>query len=718
MADIITADLVALDATFGQTKDEVIEGLVQLVADAGRTTSPEGLARDVFAREAKTSTGMGNGLAIPHCRSQHVTEATLVFARLAEPVDFGSKDGPADLVFMIAAPAAGDQEHLKLLTKLARALVKKDFTGALRTSESREEVVGLVRGVVAPPATEAAPAAPAAAAAATGAAAAQEAAPATPAASATVPAQQATAGTGSDRYLVAVTSCPTGIAHTYMAAEALEAAGRKAGWPVRVEPQGSAGAEPLDQSVISGASAVIFANDVGVRNKNRFAGLPEINASVKDGIHRADDLVARAIVAADDPNAPRVAAGAGGAGAGGTTSAVATGGGAAGAKAFGIRLRTALLTGVSYMIPFVAAGGLMIALGFLLGGYEVGLGYKDTGDNLGAYVLGNYKLTDLPPGSLSGHALFGSGFMLYLGSVIFQIGAWGFTFLVPALAGYIAFAIADRPGIAPGFIAGYIATQTGGGFIGGIVGGLLAGAVAHWIASLQVPRFVRGLMPVVIIPLLTTLSVGLVMYVLLANPLKWLTTQMTDGLNNMSGGSAVLLGVVLGLMMCFDMGGPVNKTAYLFATAGLAEATTANYRIMAAVMIAGMVPPLALALATTLRPKLFTEPELENGRAAWLLGASFISEGAIPFAAADPFRVIPAIMAGGAVAGGLSELLHVGLHAPHGGIFVLFAVDNKLSFLIALVAGTVVAAALVIVLKGLRGEDYAAEAVDATLVNA
>ena len=382
-----------------------------------------------------------------------------------------------------------------------------------------------------------------------------------------------------------------------------------------------------------------------------------------------------------------------------------------------------MLTGVSYMIPFVAAGGLMIALGFLLGGYEVGLTYTGqgyTGGNLGPFILTHYKLTDLPPGSLTAHthALFGSSFLLYLGAVIFQIGAWGFTFLVPALAGYIAFAIADRPGIAPGFIAGYIATQTGGGFIGGIVGGLLAGAVAHWIASQQVPRFVRGLMPVVIIPLLTTLSVGLVMYVVLANPLKWLTTQMTDGLNNMSGGSAVLLGVVLGLMMCFDMGGPVNKTAYLFATAGLAEATTANYRIMAAVMIAGMVPPLALALATTVRPKLFTEPELENGRAAWLLGASFISEGAIPFAAADPFRVIPAIMAGGAVAGGLSELLHVGLHAPHGGIFVLFAVDNKVSFLIALAAGTVVAAFLVVVLKGLRGEDFAAEAVEGALVSA
>jgi len=498
-----------------------------------------------------------------------------------------------------------------------------------------------------------------------------------------------------------------------MAAEALEAAGTKAGVPVHVEPQGSAGAEPLDPAVIRSASAVIFATDVGVRNKGRFAGLPEINASVKSGIHDADKLVARAIAAADDPNAPRVSeAGQGAGGGGGAETASAMSGG------MFTKLRTALLTGVSYMIPFVAAGGLMIALGFLLGGYEVGLAFRDTGSNLSVYVLSNYKITDLPPGSLSGHALFGSGLLLYLGAVIFTIGGWAFAFLIPALAGYIAFAIADRPGIAPGFVAGYIASQTGAGFIGGIAGGLLAGVVAHWIAQRPVPRFVRGLMPVVIIPLFTTLLVGLLMYILLARPLAWITTQLGHGLNDMSGSSAAILGIVLGLMMCFDLGGPVNKAAYLFATAGLASQTTADFRIMAAVMLTGMVPPLALALATTLRPKLFTEPEIENGRAAWLLGASFISEGAIPFAAADPLRVIPAVMAGGAVTGALSELLHVGLHAPHGGIFVLFAVDNKLMFLIALAAGTAVAAFLVILLKGMRGEDPAAEAVDAALVSA
>jgi PTS system fructose-specific IIC component len=277
---------------------------------------------------------------------------------------------------------------------------------------------------------------------------------------------------------------------------------------------------------------------------------------------------------------------------------------------------------------------------------------------------------------------------------------------VPALAGYIAYAIADRPGIAPGFVMGAIALTTGSGFIGGIAGGVLAGLIAHWLAQRPVPAFVRGLMPVVIIPLVTVVAAGFVMLIVLARPLAWLTGKLTDGLNNMNGGSAVLLGVVLGLMMAFDMGGPLNKTAYVFATTGLTAAATApssapQLKIMAAVMLAGMVPPIALALATVARPGLFTVAERENGKAAWLLGASFITEGAIPFAAADPLRVIPSIMLGSAVTGGLSEALHVSLRAPHGGIFVLFAVGNIAGFLVALLAGVLVAAAAVIALKTL-----------------
>ena len=278
-----------------------------------------------------------------------------------------------------------------------------------------------------------------------------------------------------------------------------------------------------------------------------------------------------------------------------------------------------------------------------------------------------------------------------------------FGFLVPALAGYIAFAIADRPGLAPGFTAGAVAGFVGAGVIGGIVGGLIAGFAALWISSWNVPKWFRGLMPVVVIPLLASLIVGLLMFLLLGRPLADITAGLTNWLNGLSGGSVVLLGIILGLMMCFDLGGPVNKAAYAFATAGLNIAEPASLRIMAAVMAAGMVPPLAMALATTLRPGLFSEPERENGRAAWLLGASFISEGAIPFAAADPFRVIPAMMAGGAVTGGMIMALDVTLKAPHGGIFVFFAIGKLVWFLAALAAGTVVAALAVIAAKQFTG---------------
>src|SRR6185503_16564445 len=270
---------------------------------------------------------------------------------------------------------------------------------------------------------------------------------------------------------------------------------------------------------------------------------------------------------------------------------------------------------------------------------------------------------------------------------------------VPALAGYIAFAIADRPGIAPGFTAGAVAVFLSAGFIGGIIGGLIAGFAALWISKSNVPQWFRGLMPVVIIPLFASLVVGLLMFMLLGRPLAAATTGLTNWLSGLSGTSAVLLGVILGLMMCFDLGGPVNKAAYAFATAGLAAATTASFEIMGAVMAAGMVPPLAMALATVLRPQLFSEPERENGRPAWLLGACFISEGAIPFAAADPFRVIPSMMFGGAITGALCMATGVASRAPHGGIFVLFAIDNKLWFVVAILAGMVAGALAVIAAK-------------------
>jgi PTS system fructose-specific IIC component len=689
---MITPELVRLDVSLGSDKHEVIRALAAQVAQAGRTSNPDGLAQDALAREATSATGLPGGIAIPHCRTEHVDVPTLAFARLSPGTDFGAKDGAADLAFLIAAPAGGDATHLKLLTQLARALVKKGFTDDLRSADTPEEVVTLVSGVLNVPAAAPAKAATAAPAA--------PAAPTAPAAPVREPAPAAPAAAPARRRLVAVTACPTGIAHTYMAAEALEAAAERAGVDIAVETQGSAGASPLPSETIASADAAIFAVDVGVRDRGRFAGKPLVASGVKRPMDDADSMIAEALRYADDPSAPRVEGSGGGDGAG---ASAATGGGGGG-EHWGQRTRRVLMTGVSYMIPFVAAGGLLIALSFLLGGYEIVGPFQD--------ILSKNGLTDLPDPEALGldHALFGSPLMAYLGAVLFVIGKTAFAFFIPALAGYIAYAIADRPGIAPGFVMGGLAAdvmqfgtpQTG--FLGAIVGGVLAGVIAHWIAGRKVPSWARGLMPVLIIPLFTSLVAGFLMIVVFGRPIAWLMDKLTEGLNNMSGANAILLGVILGLMMAFDMGGPLNKVAYSFAAAGVGGAAALasdapQLKIMAAVMLAGMVPPIALALATVVRPQLFTPAERENGKAAWLLGASFITEGAIPFAAADPLRVIPPIMLGSAVTGGLSMALDVSVRAPHGGIFVLFAVGNILGYLFALVVGALVAAAGVILLK-------------------
>lgn len=648
---IIDASLIALDVDLGPDKASVITALAERLAATGRATDADALASSVLEREAKSATGLPGGLAIPHARAESIVTASLGFARLSPKVDFGAPDGPADLVFLIAAPEGAGAEHMKLLTALARALVRPDFVTALRNARTADEVIALVEDVLPqPPSTEAAPAA----------------------AQPSVAADEPAARTPGTRTIVAVTACPTGIAHTYMAADALTAAGERAGVTLHVETQGSSGSTPLPASVIAGADAVIFATDVGVKGRERFAGKPVIASGVKRAINEPDTMISEALRAAADPSARTVDAGA----------ATAAPGDSDGSElGWGTRLRQILLTGVSYMIPFVAAGGLLIALGFLLGGHDIT-------DSAAVIVLDN-SLTNLPDGGLG----------VYLGAVLYQIGSLAFSFLVPALAGYIAFAIADRPGLAPGFTAGAVAVFVGAGFIGGLVGGLIAGFAALWVARIPLPTWARGLMPVVIIPLLASLIVGGLMFLLLGRPLAAITTGLTDWLNSLSGGSAVLLGIILGLMMCFDLGGPVNKAAYAFAVAGLDVSNHASLQIMAAVMAAGMVPPLAMALSSLIRPRLYSEAERENGKAAWLLGASFISEGAIPFAAADPFRVIPSMMLGGAVTGGIIMATDVTLSAPHGGLFVMFAMDRVVWFLIALALGTIVAALAVTVAK-------------------
>ncbi len=661
---LITEQLVALDVDLGATKADVIGSLAGLVQDAGRADAA-GLAEDALAREAKAATGLPGGFAIPHCRSAAVSDASLAFARLSHPVDFGAKDGPADLVFLIAAAADGDADHLKLLTKLARALVKKDFLVALREAKTPAEIVALVDAVVEPKQTVAA----------TEAAVAAEAAP-----------------TGDRPLIVAVTACPTGIAHTYMAADSLVAAGEEAGVDVRVETQGSGGVTPLPADVISGAQAAIFATDVGVKDMARFAGLPVIESGVKRAINEPGVMITEALAAAKNPSARKVAAG-GGAGeeAAGEGSQLSV----------GKRAMQALMTGVSYMLPFVAAGGLLIALGFLFGGFDISLAPGATAARTCADLPWADPAACASAKSIGDLAIatgWGAG-VNYLGAVLFAIGGAAFGFLVPALSGYIAYGIAGRPGIAPGFVGGAISVTLGAGFLGGLLTGLLAGVVAAWLASRKVPRWLAGLMPVVVIPLVTSLIVGGLMYFLLGRPLAALTEAMQSGLGGMSGGSKIALGIVLGLMMCFDLGGPVNKAAYLFATAGLDPANPASLQIMAAVMAAGMVPPIAMSVATFVRKGLFNKAERENGQSSWLLGLAFISEGAIPFAAADPLRVIPSMMAGGAVTGALTMALGVGSYAPHGGVFVFFAILNFLGFLLAIAAGVAVSAALVIALK-------------------
>ncbi|MFJ8790090.1 fructose-specific PTS transporter subunit EIIC [Streptomyces sp. NPDC102462] len=691
MSDMITADLVDLDLS-ADTKEAAARALAERMVALGRVTDLEGFLADVAAREAQMPTGLDGGIGIPHCRSEHVTEPTLAFGRSAAGIDFGAADGPADLIFLIAAPAGADDAHLTILSSLARHLMNAEFTSALRSAADPRAAAALIRGDE-PPTAEPTPAAegsegvPEAArgAAAGGAHGSEDTAVAPAAASAGATAgsaagavdQDVPAADAADRAaaaeqpfrIVAVTSCPTGIAHTYMAAESLENAGREAGVEVVVETQGSAGFTRLDPAVIAAADAVIFAHDVPVRDKDRFAGKPTVDVGVKAGINRPGELIAEVrdraergeVTAAAKPGGTPV-----------ERSGDAT-------EGYATRLRKWLMSGVSYMVPFVAAGGLLIALGFAIGGYKI---------NKAPSVMDHFVWTQADS----------------WGALLFQIGGVAFGFLVPVLAGYIAYGMADRPGLVPGFVGGSISLTINAGFLGGLAAGLIAGGVVLSIQKVKIPTALRGIMPVVVIPLISSAIVGFLMFVVIGKPIASAQKGMTDWLNGLSGANAVLLGGLLGLMMCFDLGGPVNKVAYTFATAGIAVASPSDsaMKIMAAVMAAGMVPPLAMALATTVRGRLFTQTERENGKAAWVLGASFISEGAIPFAAADPLRVIPSSMVGGAITGALSMAFGATLRAPHGGIFVVPLIGNPLLYLVAIAAGVCVTTALVVLLKGLR----------------
>lgn len=640
MSEMITAELVDLeiDRSAG-TKEAAARALAERMVALGRVTDLDGFLADVAAREAQMPTGLDGGIGIPHCRSAHVTEPTLAFGRSADGIDFGAPDGPADLIFLIAAPSGADDAHLTILSSLARQLMDEEFTGALRAAPDAESAAALIRGDERP-----------------GGEPTEE--PADP--------HPENGPTPAEPFrIVAVTSCPTGIAHTYMAAESLENAAREAGVELTVETQGSAGFTRLDPAVLAAADAVIFAHDVPVRDKNRFAGKPTVDVGVKAGISRPAELIAevRAKAARGEITADA-----------GPSPVDNTGDNDDG---YGTKLRKWLMSGVSYMVPFVAAGGLLIALGFAIGGWKI---------DKAPSVAEHFVWTDTTSWA----------------ALLFQIGGLAFAFLVPVLAGYIAYGMADRPGLVPGFVGGSVAVTINAGFLGGLAAGLIAGAVVMGIQRVRIPAVLRGIMPVVVIPLISSAVVGFLMFLVIGKPIASLQSALTDWLEGLSGANAVILGVILGLMMCFDLGGPLNKVAYAFAVGGLANPTDGSLKVMAAVMAAGMVPPLAMALATTVRGRLFTRTERENGKAAWFLGASFITEGAIPFAAADPLRVIPASMAGGAVTGALSMAFGCTLRAPHGGVFVVPLIGQPLLYLVAIAAGVGVSTVAVILLKGAR----------------
>ncbi|GGS05729.1 PTS lactose transporter subunit IIC [Streptomyces aureoverticillatus] len=659
---MITADLVDLELDrSADSKEAAARALATRMVTLGRVTDLDGFLADVAAREAQMPTGLDGGIGIPHCRSAHVTEPTLAFGRSVTGIDFGAPDGPADLIFLIAAPAGADDAHLTILSSLARQLMNAEFTAALRAVDDAESAAALIRGEDSP-----------------------SAAPADGTSTVSVPAADiGSAGSGEPESnaekpppappqpfrIVAVTSCPTGIAHTYMAAESLENAARAAGVELTVETQGSAGFTRLAPEAIEAADAVVFAHDVPVRDKPRFAGKPTVDVGVKAAINRPAELIAEArekaargevTTSADQTQTPTPVDNTGDSG-----------------DSYGTKLRKWLMSGVSYMVPFVAAGGLLIALGFAIGGWKI---------DKAPSVAEHFIWTD--------HTSWAA--------LLFQTGGLAFAFLVPVLAGYIAYGMADRPGLVPGFVGGSVAVTIDAGFLGGLAAGLLAGAVVMGIQRVRIPAVLRGIMPVVVIPLISSAVVGFLMFLVVGKPIASLQSALTDWLEGLTGANAIILGVILGLMMCFDLGGPLNKVAYAFAVGGLAHPTDGSLKVMAAVMAAGMVPPLAMALATTVRGRLFTRTERENGKAAWFLGASFITEGAIPFAAADPLRVIPASMAGGAVTGALSMAFGCTLRAPHGGVFVVPLIGQPLLYLVAIAAGVCVSTAVVVLLKGAR----------------
>lgn len=631
--DLLAAESINLNGT-PAGKTEALNQCIDLMAKSGKIADVETYRKGVFAREEEGTTGIGMGIAIPHCKSDAVTKAGLAAMVVKDGVDFESLDGtPAKIIFLIAAPNTEDNVHLQVLSKLSVMLMDEQFTNSLINAGSVDEFLNII----------------------------DSAEKAKDEKEAAKEAKEPVEVKKDDVFIVAVTACPTGIAHTYMAAEAIEKKAKELGYQVKVETRGSAGAKNvLTDDEIAKATGVIVACDTNVPT-DRFDGKKVIECQVSDGINKTEELVKR--IAAGD--APVFKA---------SGKKEASHSSVGGKESIGHQIYKHLMNGVSHMLPFVVGGGILIAIAFLIDGFSV-------------------DLNSLPADQRANFGTITQGAALFKG-----IGGTAFGFMLPILAGFIAMSIADRPGLAVGFVGGSIAANGTSGFLGALVAGFVAGYIVNLLKKIfsKLPESLDGVKPVLLYPLLGIFLIGVIMQFVVEPPIGALNTAINNGLNGLNGASAVVLGVLLGGMMAIDMGGPVNKAAYVFGTASIAAG---NYNIMAAVMIGGMVPPLAIALATIFFKNKFTAEERKAGPTNFIMGLSFITEGAIPFAASDPLHVLPACAIGSAVAGGLSMAFGCTLMAPHGGIFVVPTIGNPLMYLVALVIGSFIACGLLGLLK-------------------
>lgn len=623
-------------------KAQAVDVLVQLHQSAGNLRDADAYKAAILAREAQGTTAIGEGIAVPHAKSDSVKQAALSAMTVPAGVDYDAPDGmPSNLFFMIAAPPNGDV-HLEILSRLMVMLMDTDFCNKLRAAKTPEQFIEIIDAQEREKYPEEA-------------------------------AQEEQAAQKQGYRILAVTACPTGIAHTYMAAEALEKAGEAMGYPLKAETNGSGGAKNvLTRQEIADCDGIIIAADKNVEMA-RFDGKPVIKTTVSAGINKPQELIQKVI----DGKAPIYHA------EGGATLSASDD---AEKESFGHKLYKHLMNGVSHMLPFVVGGGVLIALGFLI---DTLAGNAEAGGNFG----------QTNP----------------VASVIFWIGKAAFSFMIPILSGYIAQSIADRPGLLPGIVGGYLATTgatltapTGNdkavsGFLGALLAGFVAGLLVNGLKKAfdWLPKSMDGIKPVFLYPLFGTVLIGL--FMLCINPFVGIVNNaLSTGLTNLGESSKILLSIVLAAMMATDMGGPFNKAAYVFGTAAVADGNT---WIMAAVMIGGMVPPIAIALSTTFNKKKWTREELKSGPVNYVMGLCFITEGAIPYAASDPLRVIPSCMIGSAAAGLVSALFGCACPAPHGGIFTFAVVEHPLGYIIALVAGSVVGALMLALLKKNKTEE-------------